>query len=360
MPVDPGDGERLAAKIGALLAQVELALLAQVRGAVRSTLDDRGSIALLGQVDRLRVVLATGARAALPAILEQARSIMAEAVTAGRNLAAADLKTVRIAPHTPAGDPARALAAPLEARIRLALDRAPDALVATAQRAVAAAEHTPRGVTRLAAAQQVLDRLGADGITGYRDARGRNWSLGSYVEMGVRTAAGQAAVAAHTDSLAASGLDLVVVSDAPRECPLCRPWEGKVLSLSGAHRGEIDTRSVTGAGTVRVHVAGTLAEAKAAGFQHPNCRHSVSAYLPGATRLPERTADPAGYEATQRQRALERNVRMWKRRQALALDDATARAAGVKVRAWQKALREHTAAHDLQRLHRREQIGVAT
>lgn len=41
--------------------------------------------------------------------------------------------------------------------------------------------------------------------------------------MAVRTSIARAAIEAHTRTLTEAGLDLVIVSDAPRECPLCRP-----------------------------------------------------------------------------------------------------------------------------------------
>lgn len=105
--------------------------------------------------------------------------------------------------------------------------------------------------------------------------------------------------------------DLVTASNAPRECPLCRPWEGKVLTISGpdgAHAVEVE-HAIEDGRTVRVNVAGSLDAARRAGLQHPNCRHSVSAYTPGITRTDNATSDPAGDEAGQRQRAIERNIR---------------------------------------------------
>jgi hypothetical protein len=87
--------------------------------------------------------------------------------------------------------------------------------------------------TRRQAAQFALDRFAARGITGFVDKAGRGWNLVSYVEMAMRTGCGKAAVQGHIDRLQEYGLDLVIVSDAPKECPLCRPWEGKVLSIGG-------------------------------------------------------------------------------------------------------------------------------
>jgi len=85
--------------------------------------------------------------------------------------------------------------------------------------------------TRRQAAQAALNRFAQKGITGFVDSAGRGWSMESYTEMALRTGCGRAAVQGHVDRLTANGLDLVIVSDAPRECPLCRPWEGKVLSI---------------------------------------------------------------------------------------------------------------------------------
>jgi hypothetical protein len=147
-------------------------------------------------------------------------------------------------------------------------------------------------------------------------------------------------------------MDLVIVSDAPQECPLCRPWEGEVLSLSGATVGTID-----GSGGVRV--AGTLPEATAAGLFHPGCRHSLGAYQPGITKPMHDTADPAGDAARQKLRYLERQVRSWKRAQAVALDPAAERKAGAQVRAYQAKIREHVATTSAKRIPAREQVGRA-
>ncbi|WP_242640840.1 phage minor capsid protein [Streptomyces kasugaensis] len=216
--------------------------------------------------------------------------------------------------------------------------------------------------TRRQGTQQAMSRFADRGLRTFVDRSGRSWSMTSYAEMAVRTAVGRAAVEAHGDRLRAAGVSLVIVSNAPHECPLCRPYEGKVLSLDGldgartveAEHATEDDR------TVRVHVAASLDEARRHGFQHPNCRHSLAAYLPGVTRNPvEHSTDPGGYEATQRQRAVERNIRKWKNRAAASTTPEGQRAAGAKVRAWQKKQREHLADHpELIRKRHREQPGA--
>jgi len=163
-------------------------------------------------------------------------------------------------------------------------------------------------------------------------------------------------------TLESAGVDLVIVSKAPRECPLCRRWEGKVLTIggpSGARTVEVE-HATEDDRMVSVDVAGSLDEARAAGLQHPNCRHSVSAYTPGITKVPHGDPDPEGYAAGQRQREIERTIRKYKAREAAAVTPEAQRAARAKQRQWQAAMRDHLAAHpDLRRLRAREQPGAS-
>lgn len=198
--------------------------------------------------------------------------------------------------------------------------------------------------TRRQVAQAALNRLAGHGITGFVDRAGRNWDLVSYVEMATRTATGRAAVDGHNTRLLEAGRQLVIVSDAPQECPICRPYEGRVLSLTPLVPEGAD---------------GTLEAARAGGLFHPNCRHSTSLYQPGVTKRYTDTADPDGDRARQQLRYLERQTRDWKRRAAIALDDREGTRARAKVRAYQARIREHTATTSAKRLPHREQIGTA-
>jgi len=366
VPIDPGFGERLARRVSELYAEAELSLLRGIARALGRGLDapDWATAKLL-ELNLVRARMARTLDEVDQAAGDTVRSVISQAWFTGQALAVADLDAAGIDVVIP---PARARAIEVIATDTLgALSGVrPAALRAVTdvyQRTVADASSTVLvgAQTRRQAAQSALDRFAGRGITGFQDTAGRSWSMESYTEMAVRTGAGKAAVHGHVDQLQASGLDLVVVSDAPRECPLCRPWEGKVLSLGGAVAGTIERPPVTGGAPVRGRVAGTLDEARRAGLQHPNCRHTVSAYLPGAARRPEGTADrPGGYEAQQRQRQIERAIRQWKTREALALDDAAAASAQAKVRQWQARMREHLAANpDLKRQSAREQVGTA-
>lgn len=205
---------------------------------------------------------------------------------------------------------------------------------------------------RVAAAQRLLDRFAVGGITGFVDRAGKRWNVVHYVEMATRTACAQVAIDAHIDVIERSGLDLVLVSIAPNCSPLCVPFQGRLLSVSGATSGAV----VRGR---RVSVAASVDEAKARGLHHPGCRHKLTVWVPGdplSTRPPK--VNPADYRATQRLRLLERRVRVAKRRGDVALTPAAARVASAQTRALQKQIRELVATTSAPRIRRREQLDL--
>jgi hypothetical protein len=213
--------------------------------------------------------------------------------------------------------------------------------------------------TRRQVAQSALDRLTRAGIAGFVDRAGRRWELASYVEMATRTATQRAMTQGHSETLLSRGVDLVMVSDAPQECSRCRPWEGKVLSLS-SHGGSVTLPSVVDRERlVSVDVTASLDRAKAAGLYHPNCRHSHSAYLPGLTKRLTKTEDLKGDADRQELRRLERELRRAKMEKAAALDAEAKRAANAKVQERKAAVAKHVESSGMIRQPAREKIGVA-
>lgn len=193
----------------------------------------------------------------------------------------------------------------------------------------------------LVTADRIMQQAAARGVTAFIDSTGRRLTLVPYVEQAVQHAAGNAAMDGYLARLAENGDDLVIVSRSKTSCPICRPWVGRVLSSSG-----VDPHHPS------------VATARAAGLWHPNCVHTIFRWYPGF-RWPDNAATGHGgtqaqYEATQRQRAIERHIRTWKRREAAALDDLTRARAARKVRAWQAELRAHLAAEGLRRSRQRE------
>ncbi|MFJ4286413.1 phage minor capsid protein [Paenarthrobacter nicotinovorans] len=206
---------------------------------------------------------------------------------------------------------------------------------------------------------QAWRELTAKGITGFTDSAGREWNLSTYVEMAVRTATQRAYNASHRERLTQAGIHYFTPSNTGRPCKLCAPWEGKVLADRG--EGTVTEPHATGGEPVTFHVAATIAEAMTAGLFHPNCEHTLTAYLPGATvlRTTEWTdQDEERYRNTQRLRALEREVRKHKQVQAAALTDTDRQLAARKVRAAQASIREFVDATGLNRRSRREQLNL--
>jgi hypothetical protein len=190
--------------------------------------------------------------------------------------------------------------------------------------------------TRREATQRALDQFAKRGITTF-DGK-RSWNIASYSEMAVRTAVGQASVQGHIDKMVQMGFDLVQVSDHHEECELCRPYEGKILSVSGG-----DPKH------------GSLAEARRNGLFHPGCGHRLNTYFEGLTTPLTNTADPEGDAERQQHRYLERGIREWKRRQAVAVTGDAKKKADAKVKEWDDRMKEFINETGRRRKREREQ-----
>lgn len=211
--------------------------------------------------------------------------------------------------------------------------------------AEAAALSVTGATTRREAAWVAMRRFADRGVSGFVDERGRRWDLASYTEMATRSAVGQAFVEGHLDQVVGRGHDLVRISNSPDECPRCRPWEGRVLSVGG-----LDPR----------HPA--LSEARAAGLFHPGCTHGLAPYIAGLSRPFGPTADRIGFEERARQRGIERHIRHWRRREAVAEAMGDARGQGqaaTRVATWQAEQRRFIADTGRRRDYRREQLAGA-
>jgi len=332
MAVSPADAERLAETVLKVYADAQETLLQILaRNLEKSIYDPHWA--------ELKLLEVNGLRKSVETVLAQLRKgsdraiaqVMAAAYDQGGAVAMADL----------GGDPrplghrtnqravdayTRALidkTEPLFTRIRRWPEDVYFQVVNEVEGRVVTGVQTRREVTA-----EALSRFADRGVTGFTDRAGRNWQLDSYVEMATRTGAGQAMVEGHTSQLLAKGHGLVMISNAPEECHLCRPWEGEVVALD---------MSALGVQSDDTLVEATLDEAIAEGLFHPNCRHRTVAYFPGVTRRLTDTADPEGDLLRQRQRAYERRIRQLKRRRAAQapLDPAAARRTAAKLSAKQ-------------------------
>lgn len=215
-------------------------------------------------------------------------------------------------------------------------------------------------LTKPEAAKALLQDFVKNGMT-FVDRSGRNWSIESYSDMALRTATSRSMISGHEDSLAANNIDLVIVTPGSRPCSICDRWARKILSRDGSTGTQTVTDYLTG-GTTTVTIDATLEEARDQGFQHPNCRCAIGAYLPGVTdpgTIERPPWDKEGYEAQQKQRGFERKIRDAKKELAAATSPDEESAARQRVKDRQKDLRDHLDQNDfLKRRNDREQIAT--
>ncbi len=111
-------------------------------------------------------------------------------------------------------------------------------------------------------ARRFREQLAERGVTGFKDRSGKMWNMRTYTEMVARTTTMEAHLQGTANRLVEQGHDLVKVSTHRGACELCRPFEGKILSITGKTPGYP-----------------TLEEAKAAKLFHPRCRHAYGLYI---------------------------------------------------------------------------------
>ncbi|MFC4373366.1 phage minor capsid protein [Nocardia halotolerans] len=140
--------------------------------------------------------------------------------------------------------------------------------------------------------RDALQRNARFGIVATTDQRGRRRELVAYTEQQIRTGVTTAEVDGFCAQARTDGHDLFIVSDVPGACRLCTPFEGRIISISGATIGAITRDTRTGR-TVPVNVMCSLAEARERGLFHYGCRHTIKVWTPDdptpppAVRTPE-------------------------------------------------------------------------
>lgn len=311
MPVSPDGGARFAKILADLYGDAAAHLIGLVADRLAVGIDERGwAERKLADILRLRrdsqrfvTALSSQVDASLYGLLADAYSagVLAAGGPGVTEAQAGIVATNRGAVQAYAAELAGTVKSTHTRMLRSAEDVYRRTIAEVAGQAVTGAQ------TRRQVAARAVARLAGQGVTGFVDKAGRNWMLDSYVEMASRTTIGQAHLQGGIDRYQQQGRYLVIVSNAPEECSLCRPYEGRVLSLTGREPtpGEVEGHNY----------AGTLTHARDKGLLHPNCRHAIAAFIPGLTKpLRHATEDPEGDQQRQHQRALERRVRESKRR----------------------------------------------
>lgn len=161
---------------------------------------------------------------------------------------------------------------------------------------------------------------------------GARVGIDSYVEMVLRTSAYESARIAEGNKRDEWGEHLVISNVIGTTCPHCARWQGKVLVDDVYSNGKPDGKHQL------------LSTAKEDKFLHPNCRHKPRTYIEGITaipRQPDAVKNKEQYNAEQKQRYYERNIRKYKRLRDCAVDPVNKEKYTGRIKEWEKALNNH-------------------
>ena len=163
------------------------------------------------------------------------------------------------------------------------------------------------------AVRQSVQKMVENGITGFVDHGGHQWSPEAYVTMDIRTTMANTAREAVFERNEQYGNDLYQVSWHDGARPLCYPWQGKVISRDNNSREVTDDEG----NPVHVYAQSETSYGEAAGLFGINCGHYPIPFIPGFSKIrpPEQNEEQNAkeYEESQKQRQLERKLREEKR-----------------------------------------------
>lgn len=158
-----------------------------------------------------------------------------------------------------------------------------------------------------------INRMKANGITGFIDHGGHRWSAEAYTAMDIRTTMANTARAAVWETNQDFGNDLYSVSYHDGARPLCYPWQNKVIS-------SLDRSGVTydlDGNEIPIYPQSSTSYGQPAGLFGINCKHYPTPFIPGVSLIRgqpmSEEANKQAYEDSQKQRALERKIREEKR-----------------------------------------------
>ena len=170
-----------------------------------------------------------------------------------------------------------------------------------------------------AAVEDACKLLADSGLRKIDYASGRSYQLDTAARMCVRTSAHQLSGKITEANIEETGVDLVITSQHIGSRPEHAVWQGKVFSYDGRNKNYPDFVESTGYGDVT-------------GLMGVNCRHAFYPFWEGISDVPEPLEEPdpvevggkeyTYYQATQKQRSMERDIRKMKREQYTTSDPA--------------------------------------
>lgn len=213
--------------------------------------------------------------------------------------------------------------------------------------------------TRQEALKRAIKHMADNGLTGFVDRGGHNWTPEAYVNMDIRTTCGNVATQAVFARNEDYGNDLVWVPTKAGARPLCYPWQGKLISTSN-RTGVVEDLDGK---KIEIIPLSRTSYGEPAGLWGINCGHTPpNPFIPGLSKIrggvPPEKKNEEEYAESQQQRYIERQIRYAKREaatlKAAGLDTADADA---KVKRYQADMRVFIEETGRTRRRDREQIG---
>lgn len=215
--------------------------------------------------------------------------------------------------------------------------------------------------SRQQALRKTIRQFNDNGITGFVDKRGRNWTPEAYVNMAMRTTAGSVANEVQTARCEDMGVNLIQIDSHSGARPKCAKDQGKIFSLDNTSG---TTEDLNGR-KIRYYPWNSSSYGEPDGILGINCGHHKFPFVPGVDiqrHFPTEDMDANNrlYKQTQVQRALERDVRKQKRECMMfdELEDKDAfEESAVKLKSKEAKLKNYVDKHEhLHRRRDREQV----
>lgn len=350
------DVERMGEETSEAMTAMEAAMLAAAASALASlgSLDARSSnrsaVALMA---KLRAILAAHARAVDDAVSRDLTgAVLLDALTEAERIAGASAAASLAERGVDAADAVAAA----QAEVRAMGQEMAESCRGVYLDALAQARRDVARIGHARAMERAVSRMARQGLTAYTyKRRGPGGSMVTVrvpVDVGVRRAitnSGLRAMMREERAMAERhGLDLVEVNITSNARPTHAVWQGQIYSLSGDNPNYPSFQAVVGNQ-----------------MDDFNCKHRYAVTVEGAKRVFRDPLEGTGYTrdearaAVSKQRRLENEIRKAKRlRETLKSQGLDTTDAERRVRARQKALRDHIAEHPklLHRERPRERI----
>lgn len=170
------------------------------------------------------------------------------------------------------------------------------------------------------------------GITCIQYSNGAMVNIVSYTDMAIRTATKRAYLMGEGVKRQEWGIHTVILNKRSNACPLCMPFEGKVLIDDVWSGGSADDGPYP-----------LLSSAMAAGLYHPNCKDKHTTYFPGISSEPEKIFTNQELDDIKERQLLDNKVQYAKRQEKrfsrlsqFSLDEDNVQKYTLRVEEWSK------------------------